>query len=348
MQHSGNEGQARRTPEALIEIENPRPNSRHTVGWISLPLLVAVGVGWLTLGKPAEESVPVALRLPVDTLARTTTVPFEFPDSQVVFEAFIGEQGPFRLILDTAVNPSVIDLETARALKLPMDDGGGTRASGVGDDRSSAMSRVIPTAIAGLNVGGSPVLPFDAVAMDLRAFSEQVGRPLHGALGFSFLKSRAVRIDYPARTITFGEGLADIEGARASATQTVEFPMVLVGTDVQIESVSVNGHLMTALLDTGASPALTISSSAAGRLGLGDLIAAAEPGLVRGAGGTAQVFRTLADSIGVGPLHSGDARVTFAPWLQQTDALLGNGFLKDFVLTLDYSGKRVRIEQPAS
>lgn len=304
------------------------------LGLSAFLILIAYGAA---ASRPDSQSSTDDSPVSAPNAGRAHTVSFEFPQNQIVFEAFFGDRGPFNLIVDTAVNPSVIDLSVARDLGLDIDESGATQAAGVGTDRIP----VYPTVLTGLNIGAHEFSTFPAVAMDLRPFASRLGRPFHGALGYSFLRSRAVRIDYPAREITFYEGAAPPAPPRGT-----ELPLELVGTDVLIDSVYLNGQPVRVTLDTGASLALTLSSRTATRTGLSDLYASATPGRVRGARGTAQVMKATADSLRVGGASAEAPEIAFAPWVPESGGLLGNGFLSHFILTVDYISKRLVLEVP--
>src|SRR5262249_55308697 len=124
-------------------------------------------------------------------------VPFEFVKQQVVLTARAGGSGPFRLLLDTAVDPSVIDLAVARSIGAPLAAGPGGEVQGVGSGRTRARASAIPD----LELGGVPFGTVEALANDMSRLSARLGLPLHGVLGYSFLRSRVVTIDYPARVV---------------------------------------------------------------------------------------------------------------------------------------------------
>ena len=42
-----------------------------------------------------------------------------------------------------------------------------------------------------------------AATVDLSKLSERIGKPIHGVLGYSFLKDRIVQIDYPNSKLRF-------------------------------------------------------------------------------------------------------------------------------------------------
>lgn len=263
-------------------------------------------------------------------------VPFDLVRRQVVVEVRIGGRGPYAMLIDTAVSPSGIDLETARALGLDIDTDAGGEAAGTGSGRVP----IYPTRIEDLSIGGLEAGTIEAVAMDLGPLGARLGRPLHGVLGYSFLRGRAVRIDYPARTVDI------IRGAygRPVADGGVEFPLELAGTDVHLGPVFVDGAPLDVSLDTGSSLTLEVSGHAVERLGLAALRAAADTSVVRGARGEALVFGATADSLRIGGLTVLSPRIDFPERDRAVDGNLGNGFLRHFVLTVDYVGRRVILE----
>lgn len=260
-------------------------------------------------------------------------VPFELVRNQIVLEVRVAGRGPFNMLLDTAVVPSVFDLATAEGVGAFVDRDRSGEASGAGSDRVTIYETEIPD----LSIAGHPFGTIAAVAADVSALGERLGRSLHGVLGYSFLSSRAVRIDYPSRTVHIFEGPAPSEGD----AERFEIPMELDGTDVILEPVHVNGHPLRVTLDTGSSLVLEVYSHAAERAGLLDLRATADTGSVMGARGAAGIRTAAVDSLRIGPFAASDPSIVFPERDRDTDGNLGNGFLKDFVLTVDYVARRV-------
>jgi predicted aspartyl protease len=108
----------------------------------------------------------------------------------------------------------------------------------------------------------------------------------------------------------------------------------------------VNGRPLRVTLDTGSSLVLSVYASAAERLGLDSLRANAREETVRGFRGEASILVATVDSIGLGPLVVRDAEVSFPERDGTTDGNLGNGYLQNFILTVDYLSERVTLERP--
>lgn len=255
----------------------------------------------------------------VRTPAPVVTVPFELVRNQIVLSAMIGGQGPFNLLLDTTISGE---------------------ASGTGSGRTL----IYPGEIAGLELGGHAFEPFPTVASTIIGqLGERLGRPLHGILGVSFLGSRTVRVDYPARRVSF----YDEPWPHEPVPGGVALPLSRNGNDVVVDPFHVNGRPFRMSLDTGSSLTLELYSHTVTELGLDSLRAGAEAGTVMGARGRAEIMTARVDSIGIGPLQVRDAEVTFPERDGSTDGNLGNGYLSGFVLTVDYLGGRLLLE-PAS
>jgi predicted aspartyl protease len=316
-----------------------RAGARSTRALPALALLAAC-----TGGRPAEDA-GAADAAAGDATALSAgpeplvSVAFENPRNQVVLQVAIGDAGPFNFLLDTATDPSGLDLATADSLGIAVDRASGGLAVGTG----SEDVRIYPVAIGGLSIGG---VPFDTVPAMASTFltmiGERLGMPLHGVLGVSFLHDKAVVIDYPARRVhIYDEALPVREGANV-----VSIPMERNGNDVVVPGLAVNGRPLRVTLDTGSSLVLSVYASAAERLGLDSLRANAREETVRGFRGEASILVATVDSIGLGPLVVRDAEVSFPERDGTTDGNLGNGYLQNFILTVDYLSERVTLERP--
>ena len=311
------------------------PVGRGTV-WARLALAVtALGAG--SGGCAAPQSEPEGRAAPdaAEVPEAVVSVPFELVRNQIVLQVRLGEHGPFNMLLDTAVNPSAIDMAAAERAGQPVDRSVQSEASGTGSDRVT----IFGARIEGLTMEGHEFEPIDALATNMTALGERLGRPLHGILGHSFLSTRAVRIDYPGRVVHIFEGPAP----EPPDGERFEMSLLRDGTDVLIEPVYLNGQPLTVTLDTGSSLTLEVYGHAATRLGLDDLRASADSGTVVGARGEASILAATADSLRVGPFTLGDPEVVFPERDRDTDGNIGNGFFRDLVLTVDYVANRLII-----
>ncbi len=109
-----------------------------------------------------------------------------------------GVQVPFDMLLDTGVDPSVVDLAVARRIGLKLAVGG-FQGKGGGTDTNRAPETRLPS----LRLGGLQAKNLEASAIDLSKVSAALGRPIVAVLERSLLKNRIVRIDFPGRVVRF-------------------------------------------------------------------------------------------------------------------------------------------------
>ena len=137
--------------------------------------------------------------------ADSLNVPFDFSRTAIGLNVEIW-QTPLYMILDTGVDPSVIDLKRAQSLHLKIDHDAGGEASGEGDAEHAV---VFPTTIEGLSIKGRSFPAIDALAADMSGLSSHYRRTLDGVLGYSFLSDKIVLIDYAKTTLSILDRPAD-------------------------------------------------------------------------------------------------------------------------------------------
>lgn len=141
--------------------------------------------------------------------AAPLSVPFDFSRHAIGLDVSV-KGTPLYVILDTGVDPSVIDETLAGTLGLKVDRTAGGEASGEGDAKHAT---VYPTSVDGLSVAGRAVAPFDALTTDMSTLSKHYGRKLDGVIGYSFLNGKIVLIDYAKSTL----GILDTPSDAAAA-----------------------------------------------------------------------------------------------------------------------------------
>jgi hypothetical protein len=137
--------------------------------------------------------------------AAPLTVPFDFSRTAIGLDVSV-KGTPLHMILDTGVDPSVIDEALAGSLGLKIDRAAGGEASGEGDAKHAM---VYPTAVDGLTIAGRGFAPFDALTTDMSTLSKHYGRRLDGVIGYSFLNGKIVLIDYAGSTLGILDAPAD-------------------------------------------------------------------------------------------------------------------------------------------
>jgi predicted aspartyl protease len=275
-------------------------------------------------------------------------VPFEFVANQIIVQVKIAGKGPYSMLLDTDTDPSAIDLATARELGLRLDarsfpaSGGG----GGGDANLVQLTR-----LATVELGTVIAKDVSAGAIDLTKLAAKLERPIHGVLGYSFLKDRIVQIDYAASKIRFYTVTPYI-GIQNSPNTVNKIAMPFrYDEGVVIDSVFINGQKLKATLDTGSSGTFALTPEAVATLGLEE---AEQNGPVEKSVGYNGEFESksgLLKSVRIGRLSIESAPTAF--WSPGTghdkknfQVNIGNGFFKDYLMTFDFRGKMVVFEKP--
>ena len=292
---------------------------------------------FLLLGVPAAFAQPAGK--PV------AEVPFEFVHNQIVVQVKIGDRGPFTMLVDTNTDPSAIDAATARDLGLAVVSKGGV-ATGGGPE----TNMVYPVRLPSVELGGLVTRDVAAATISLAKISERIGRPIHGILGFSFLKDRIIQIDYPNSKLRFfTESPFPRIQMSANTVNTIAFPFKREDGEVMIDSVFINSEKMRASLDTGSSSTFSLTPQAVALLQLEEQ---AQPGEKTSVGynGEYETRQGILKSVRLGRIAVESVRANF--WLPNTgydnkkfQVNIGNGFFQDFVMTFDFKNKMVVFEK---
>jgi predicted aspartyl protease len=266
-------------------------------------------------------------------------IPFEFFKNEIFVQANIDGQGPFTMLVDTGTDPSAIDLETAKTIGLKLSSkahkssGGGTVAN-----------TTYACKLTSVEIGGLAARNIEAGAIDLTKISERLGRHVDGVFGHSLLNRRIVQFDYPAKILRF----FDSSPASKSGSTTLLFRY---DDNLLIPGIVVNGQQVTANLDTGSSGSFQLSPAAVVALKLTDEVVRAPVTTSVGYNGEFENRTGKLKSVKIGEISVNDAPVQFygkgsghdsVPWSLN----IGNVFLKDYVVTINYRGKSVTFEKP--
>ena len=142
-----------------------------------------------------------------------TEMSFDLVHGAVIVSATLEGRGPFAMILDTGADPSIVDIQTARALGMKIASQG---EQGVGT--GTAVNLAYSTSLRTVTLGSTRAEHVDALAMDLSGLSKALGIPIQGVLGRSFMKGRAFQIDYPKHVVRFYKGSALHRSGEAADT----------------------------------------------------------------------------------------------------------------------------------
>jgi predicted aspartyl protease len=259
----------------------------------------------------------------------------------IVLPVSINESAPLRFILDTgnATAAFVLSRRVAEMLNLTIQSSADfPTPTGVGAEPIELLA----TEVASISVG-----PFHlgntrvAVSKSMDQLSRAVGREIDGNIGYPFLQSLCVTIDYANRTFRLGPS-----GETASS---IGIPFVL-GSPKPLILLSVNAHgrAYRFAVDTGAGSTV-VSTEMATELGLERGVAVP----MHGAGGAATGFVTRLSTLQFGSVALHDLTVVAADIFQNLrvpvggalDGIIGYNVMKDFCITIDYPQKQIWFER---
>jgi predicted aspartyl protease len=273
-------------------------------------------------------------------------VPFEFVHNQIIVSVKIGGKGPYQMLVDTDTDPSVIDLSTAKELGLGLDSKSYSATGGGTSPQTIQLTR-LPS----VELGTILAKDVAAVAVDLKKVAAKLERPLHGVLGYSFLKDRIVQIDYAESKLRFfaESPYAGIQN-QPNTVNKIAMPF-RYDDGVIIDSVFINGQKLKAALDTGSSGTFALTPEAAAILGLDDQAQEGTAEKSVSYNGEYEGRSGVLKSVRLGRLSIESAPASFWPAGTGHDKAkfqvnIGNGFFKDYLMTFDFRGKMVVFEKP--
>lgn len=300
----------------------------------ALQLCLLLTVGCCCSFAQAKDKVPVV------------EIPFDFYHNEIILQVNVNGKGPFNMMLDTGTDPSAVDLATARDLGLKLDPIG-KQASGGGTSVTLAYATKLPL----VEVRGLTIKNLEAAAIDLTRISERLGKPIHGVLGHSLLNRRIVQIDYSNHVVRFLSEPPSLKSINQSSSPKFTALTFRYADNVLVEGVYVNGKKMVANLDTGSDGTFQLTPAAVSELGLDEEVSRAQLKTSVGYRGVSENREGTIRNVTLGGISVDAPRVLFfgkgsgrdkEPW----GINIGNAFLKDFVVTIDYRKKLVTLERP--
>ena len=278
--------------------------------------------------------------------AQALALPFDFYQNEIIFQVKVNGKGPFNMMLDTGTDPSAIDLATAREIGLKLDPVGRQGAGG-----GTSINLAYETKLPLLEIDGLTVKNIEALAIDLSRISQRLGKPIHGVLGHSLLNNRIVQIDYPQRVVRFYSKSPFAKAANQPNTPKRTVLSFRYADDVLIDEVSVNGKKIVANLDTGSDGTFQLTPAAVSYLRLEDEVSKAKVSTSVGFNGVSENREGRIGSVTIGGISIDAPTVIFFARGAGRDKRawginIGNAFLKDFVMTIDYRRKLITLERP--
>ncbi len=301
--------------------------------WLACLLVSAVGLGLYSGFTALENSDKV---LPV---------PFSFVHNVILVRAKIGGKGPFTMILDTDSDPSAIDLSFAKSNALKL-----RKVAGDVNGGGSEHPQVYLTKLPAVEVDSLPAISLQAIAIDLSQIRNRLGRDIEGVLGNNFLSERVIQIDYPKGMLYF-HGSSFLSATTTNSRVILPFKFDQEDGCSIVQGVIINGKRIAATIDTGSDGTFKLTPAAVVDLGLTEDAHKGKPESSIGYRGSAQNTMGKVDVISIGSITVSAPDVVFygrgtgrdhKPW----GLNVGNAFLKDYIVTIDYKRNLIALEKP--
>jgi hypothetical protein len=233
--------------------------------------------------------------------------------------------GALNFILDSGAEASVIDLQTARRLRLEL--GQPVTVRGINATTEGYWPEYLPARMGGVS------LPTNFLAMDLSAVSAACHCAVDGLIGADFFAGRVVQIDFARETIRL------LEKCRPDAAATV-VPLQIQALRLRVPVEVMGLGNAWARLDTGCASALhwVVSTTA-----LADASSSQELGV----GVSSLLIRQNTKSVRIGSLTLNNISTGLhtEKLLAGEAALLGTGLLSHFaVVTIDEASGQLILE----
>ena len=251
----------------------------------------------------------------------------------------VNEQGPFDFILDTGAGTSLLSVELAEKLKVKVL--GSKQGQSAGGAVSVSLAKV-----ESLSVGTTRLPDVDVGIVDLKQIATTIGARIDGDLGYNFLRSFRISIDYekyelrlddPHRLDVFNRsGQTEVPLKLANPAK----PLILV-------NVSANGKgPFQFAIDTGTSTT-AITAELAKRLG----VTGSPVGPVTTGGAHAAVKAGMLKSFMVGGAKTENMPVVIADFFAalseavgaKLDGIVGYNFLRNYKVVIDYPNDRLTL-----
>lgn len=269
-------------------------------------------------------------------------VPFDFSHAELGLKVSM-EGRSLNAIMDTGVDPSLIDLADAKALGLKINQGDAGEAGGFGEGRGMT---VFPAEIKGLTIGQRKFEPFDALASDLTSLTHADQPRLDLVLGYSFLSDKIVLIDYVTGSLAILDTPDQAEAMVVNCKVRWAIPLKTLESYPVIPNFRFGKASGPVTLDTGSNGGIGLFRVATTLPGMQASLVSAGSTVHRGARGASTVEDfTLNEPVGFGPFTLPSGQKVFVHNQEGSAetrvANIGNTLLADLKIRmlLDYRSR---------
>jgi predicted aspartyl protease len=260
----------------------------------------------------------------------------------ILVPASVNESAPYEFILDTGAGISLLTPELAAregVVAIETKEG-----MGAGGKVTISLGFVESLAIGQSRIENVQI----AITDELRKVGAVIGAQVEGNIGYNYLKSFRLTIDYQKQTLQLAPAAQESNEDESQAHASQKFKLAHPSKPLILLPVFVNdeGPYIFAV-DTGASSTV-VSPELASILGIQ---LTAIPHLT-GAGGAIQASSGMVKSLAVGNARIENLAFATADFLNmlsqvvmtKIDGIIGYNFLKQFKVTIDYPNETFRLD----
>lgn len=273
-------------------------------------------------------------------------IPIELANDLIVLKVRVNSSRPLHFIFDTGASVSVIDPQSAKALRLRAK--GKLNLDATGGSVKSELVGPVSLAVAGVTVFKQTL-----ATIDLDAFAPLFGYKIDGIIGHDFINNFVVEIDFAAGLMTLHETASY---KYAGAGQSIPIELVEKTPFVRVRIVlngreAIEGKFE---VDSGATGTLNLHTPFVNKHKLLETLTTHTQSKLGGAGGLAQAVKAYVPSVALGSLVVKNPLVVFAQGTEgsegsaEYDGELGAGFFSQFKTILDYSRSQIILERNQS
>lgn len=277
------------------------------------------------VGMPDGEVPP-----PATMSGKEVVLPILLYGSRPQVDVRINGEGPYRFILDSGSHTTLIDEKLAGSLSLPVIGEAEIASPAGGTPRKASRVSIESASVGGVTLGLSR-----ATTMDLAGYLRDDEGP-KGILGGPLFRGLLLSFDYPNDVIRITRG----QLGPADGREVFEY-----GADDALPTIPLElaGQTIEAHLDTGSPGGITLPGSWAERLPLESR--PREIGRARLLDREMPILTaTLDGNASIGGHVFARPELRFGEFFPVGN--VGHGILQDFVVTLDFEHRRIRLGRP--
>jgi predicted aspartyl protease len=273
---------------------------------------------------------------------RFSEVPIEFDGNHIQVAVKINGIGPFQMLLDTGADVCLIKMSLAQALGLQIE----TKElllGGIGPGKAKARL----TKIQKLDIGEIAIKELNLLAMEITPKIKK--EPVDGIIGFDFFKNKIFQIDYAAQKMRFYSS-APFKKSDEQTEHRAIVEMSFHGRrKISLIDIIVNDKQFSAGIDTGSDSVLLLFPDTTRLLNLEAQVSKLKPIVSFGYGGLTLTRKGEVQKFAIEKISLERVTTEFAvqAW-DKEDLQIGNGLLKNYLMTFDYKNKLIIFEKTSA